>query len=85
LDRWQVHYRRDEAVRVAAPSLTTRNGTAPIGADRAVVAAHDKAAASGKNISKCISTVGAELQHASIETDVGIDLRRFQIEVVLEC
>ena len=65
---WQIDHGRDETLRVAAPSLTTCNRTTAIGADCAVIASDDEAPASGKNISECISTVSAELQHATVKS-----------------
>jgi hypothetical protein len=55
-----------------------------MGGDSTIMTAHHKAAASGKDVLKRISTIGAELQHAPVEADVGIDLRRFQTKVVPE-
>src|SRR5207249_3257616 len=43
LNRREVHHGRDEAFRVAAPSLTASNWTTPIRADCAVVTAHHEA------------------------------------------
>jgi hypothetical protein len=65
--------------------LTTSNRTAAIGANRAVVTAHEKSAARGKNILKCVSTVSAEFKHATVETEVRIRVRCFKIEIVPEC
>ena len=72
LNRWYVHYRRDKTFGVAAPSRTTTNRTASVGADCAVVTAHQEATASGKNVLKRISTISAELQHAAVETEIGV-------------
>ena len=72
LNRGHVHHGRDKPFRVAAPCLTTGNGAAPIGGDDAVIAAQQKAAAYRKNILKRISTITAELQHATIETEIGV-------------
>ena len=69
---WQIHHGRDETLRVAAPSLTTCNRTAPIGADHAVISSHGEAPAGCKNILKRISAVSAELQHAAVEAEVRI-------------
>jgi len=55
-----------------------------IGADSAVIAAHKKTAASGKNILKRISPVTAELQHAAVIAEVGILARCLEIEVLPE-
>ena len=79
----QIHHARDEASRVAAPGLTTSNRTAAICADSAIIAAHEKAA--GGNLLKSISPVGAEFQHATVETEIRIRIRCFKIEVVPEC
>ena len=54
-------------------------------ADRAIVAAHEKAPAGEKNILKRGSAVGAELQHAAVEAKIGILARCLKIEVVPEC
>jgi len=81
---WQVDYCRDEAQRVAAPCLTTCNRTAPISGDRTVVAARKETAASCKNVLEGISTIEANLQHASIKADVGLSIRRFHIEILPE-
>ena len=59
--KWQLHRCRNEALRVAAPSLTTSNRAAAISANRTVVAAHKEAAAGGKDVLKRISAVSAEL------------------------
>jgi hypothetical protein len=64
---WQIDHGRDEALRVAAPSLTACNRTTATGADCAVIASANEASASGNNILKCISTVSAELQHATVK------------------
>ena len=73
----------DKAPRIAAPRLTTCDRTTPIGADCAVITAHDEAAAHGKNVLKCISTIKTHLQHTSIEPNIWIHVRRFEIEIVL--
>ncbi len=83
-DDWQVDHRHDEALRVAAPSLTTCNRTAPIVADRAVIAATDEAATDSKHVLKRVSTVGADLQHAPVKSYVGIYVRCFKVEVLPE-
>ena len=83
-EQWQVDQRADKAPRIAAPRLTTCNRTAPIGTYCAVITAHDEAAAHGKNVLKCISTIKTHLQHTSIEPNVWIHVRRFEIEIVLE-
>jgi hypothetical protein len=82
LNRREVHYGRDEALRIAAPSRTTGNRTATISADSAVITAHQKATAGGNNVLKGVSTVSAELQYATVEPEVGIRLRGFEIEVL---
>jgi hypothetical protein len=84
LNRWYIHHGRDEALRVAAPSLTTSNRAAAISTDGAVIAADHEASASSKNILKSISTVTAELQHTAIVAEVRILARRFKVEVVPE-
>jgi hypothetical protein len=70
--------------RITAPRLTTCDRTAPIGADCAVITTQDERAASGENVLKCISTIKTDLQYTSIEPDVWIYVRRFEIEIVLE-
>jgi hypothetical protein len=80
----QVDDRSGKALRIAAPGLTACNRTAPITADRAVITTHDEAAANGKNVLKCISTVSAHLQHASIEPNIWVHVRRFEIKIVPE-
>jgi hypothetical protein len=82
LNGWQVHYRRDEASRVAAPRLTTGDGTTSVGANCAIVTAQHKRG--GGNFLKCISAISAELEHAAVETYTGINIRCFKIEVVPE-
>ena len=85
LNRWYVHHRRDKTFRVAAPSSTTCNRTTTISADGAVIAAYEKASAGGKNVLKRISTVSAELQHATVEArESGFCIGCFKIEVVPE-
>jgi hypothetical protein len=70
----QVDNRCGKTLRIAAPRLTTCNRTASVSGDSTVVASNDEAAASCKNILKCISTVSAHLQHASIEPNIWIYL-----------
>ena len=72
LNRWHVYYGRNETGRIATPCPTTGNGAAPVGGDRAVIAAQQKAAACRQDILKRISTITAELQHAAIETEIGV-------------
>jgi len=62
--------------------LTTGDGASSIGANRTVVTPHHKGA--GGNFLKRISTISAELEHAPIETDSGINVRGFKIEVLPE-
>ena len=82
LNGWQVHHRRDETSRVAAPCLTTGDGASSIDANRTVVTAYQKGA--GGNFLKRISAISAELEHAAVETYTGINIRCFKIEVVPE-
>jgi hypothetical protein len=82
--KWQVRHGRDEALGVAAPSLTTSNRTTAISADCAVIASHYEAPASCKNILKRISTVSADLQDASVEAEVRVFGRRFKVEILPE-
>jgi hypothetical protein len=84
LNRREVDYGGDEALRIVAPSRTTSNRTATISADCAVVTAHHEATASGKNVLKGVSTVSAELQYAAVEAEVGVRVRGFKIEVLPE-
>ena len=79
----QVHDARDKPLRVAAPCPKPRNWTPSISADRAVISAHEEGV--GRNVLKRASTVSTDLQHAAIESEVGIRVRRFKIEVVPEC
>ena len=74
----------DKSPRITAPSLTTCDRTTPVGADCAVITTDAEAAANGENVLKCISTIKAHLQHTSIEPNVWIHVRRFEIEIVLE-
>jgi len=83
-NQWQVDHGRDEALRVAAPCLTTSNGTAAVLGNSAVVAAYNEAAAGRKNVSKRVSTVCADLQYAAVEADIGIG-GGFKIKIVPEC
>jgi hypothetical protein len=55
-----------------------------IGTDGPVIAAHEEAPASGKNILKRISPITAELQHAAVIPEVGILARCLKIEVLPE-
>ena len=82
LNGWEVHHCRDETSRITAPCLTTGDGASSIGANRTVVTPHHKGA--GGNFLKRISTISAELEHAPIETDSGINVRGFKIEVLPE-
>jgi hypothetical protein len=83
-EEWQVDRCRDKALRIAAPRLTPCNRTTPIGADCAVITTPDEAAANGKNVLKCISTIKTHLQHTSIEPNVWVHVRHFEIEILLE-
>jgi len=56
-EEWQADLCTDKPPRITAPRLTTRDRTTPIGADCAVITTHDEAAANGKNVLKCISTI----------------------------
>ena len=68
--KWQIHRRRDKALRVAAPCLKPSNWTAAISADGAVVAAIYEAARG--DVVKRISTVSAVLQHAAVKPEAGV-------------
>jgi hypothetical protein len=81
---WEVDHRRDEARRIAAPSLTTCNRTAPVVTDRSVISASHEAATDGKHVLKCVSTVSADLQHAAVKSYIGIYVRCFKVEVLPE-
>lgn len=74
-----------KALRIATPCLTACDRTATVIGDRAVVATHQKASSGGKNVLERISTVGAELEHATVETHIRIDVGGFKIEIVPEC
>lgn len=80
----QVDDRSGKALRIATPCLTACNRTAPITADCTVITTDDKAAAKRKNVLKCISTVSAHLQHASVEPNIWVHVRRFEIKILLE-
>jgi len=56
----------------------------PCRADCAVVTTEAEAAANGENVLKCISTIETYLQYASVEPNVWVNVRRFEIEIVLE-
>jgi hypothetical protein len=62
--------------------LTTGDWTTSVDANCAIVTAHHKRA--GRNLLKGISAISAELEHASVETYTGINIRGFKIEVVPE-
>jgi hypothetical protein len=79
-----VDHCTDKTPRITAPRLTTCDRTTPVGADCAVITTDAEAAANGENVLKCISTIKAHLQHSSIEPNVWIHVRRFEIEIVLE-
>jgi hypothetical protein len=79
-----VNHGRDEAIGVTAPRLTTCDGAASISADCAVIASTNEAPSSGNNILKGISPVGAQFEHATVEPEVRILIRRFEIEIVPE-
>jgi len=81
---WQGDYCTDKPPRITAPRLTTCDRTTPVGADCAVITTDAKAAANGENVLKRISTIKAHLQHTSIEPNVWVHVRRFEIEIVLE-
>jgi hypothetical protein len=81
-NEWEVDHARNEAFRIAAPGLAIANRTAPISADCTIITTHDEAAAGGQNVLKRVSTVKANLQHATVETQVGIHARCFKVEVV---
>jgi hypothetical protein len=62
--------------------LSTGDGTIPVHANCSVVTALHKCA--GGNFLKSVSTISAELKHAPIETEIGINVRGFKVEVVPE-
>jgi hypothetical protein len=78
----ELHHTCNEAFRIAAPTLQTSNRTAPVGADRAVIPTHDEALR--RDVLKRISAIGANLQHATVEAEVGIHIRRLKIKIVAE-
>jgi hypothetical protein len=82
--KWQVYLGRDEALRIAAPGLTTSHRTTAISADGAVIASDHEEPASCKNILKRISTVSADFQDASVEAEVRVFARRFKVEILPE-
>ena len=53
--------------------------------NRAVVSAHHEAAASGKDVLECISTISAHLQHAAVEAEIRVQIGGFEIKIVPEC
>ena len=63
--KWPVHHGRDEALRIAAPSLTTSNRTTEISADGAVVAARDECATRGNDIREA-AAANLDLQDSAI-------------------
>ena len=79
-----MDYCTDKTPRITAPRLTTCDRTTPVGADCAVITTDAEAAANGENILKCISTIKTHLQHTSIEPNVWVYVRGFEIEIVLE-
>ena len=81
----QVHCGRDEATRVAAPSLAASDWTASSRADRAVIATCNKAAANLEDVPIGLSLVNTNLQHSAIESEGWILLRCFEIEIMPEC
>ena len=82
--KWQLHRCRNEALRVAAPSLTTGNGTAAVRADGAVIAAIHEAANRG-DVLKRTSIVSADLQHTAVKTEVGVLAGSLEVKVMPEC
>ena len=62
----QIYIGVDETTRVARPRLATSKGIATTGADRAIVTAPLKAAASCKNVLEW-PAVDADLQHAAVK------------------
>ena len=84
LKRRYVHDSRHETARVSAPCLTTSNGTGPIDGYRPIIASYHETAASRNDVLKCVAAVGTEFENAAIKAEVGIDVGRFQIEVVPE-
>jgi len=79
-----IHHSRDEAIGVAAPSLTTRKRATPIGADCAVITARKEGSARVKDVLESISTVGADLQHTAVKAQIRIHVRCFEVKVVTE-
>jgi hypothetical protein len=83
-EEWQVDYCTDKTPRITAPRLTTCDRTTPVGADSAVITTDAEVAANGENVLKCISIIKTHLQHTSIEPNVWVYVRGFEIEIVLE-
>ena len=79
----QGHRCRNEALGVAAPSLTTGNGTASVRADRPVIAAIYEAANRGDILIR-ISVVSADLEHAAVKTKVWVLARSLEVKVMPE-
>jgi hypothetical protein len=80
----QSHDRRDETLRVAAPSLTASDRTSPIRADGAIVTTKQKASTSVEDVVIRLSLVNADLQYGAVKAEIRVCVRRFQIEVVAE-
>jgi hypothetical protein len=80
----QVNNRGDKALRIATPGLTPSNRTAPIGADSTGITTCDEAAANGENVLECIATVSAHLEYSSIEPNIWVHLRCFEIEILMK-
>jgi hypothetical protein len=83
-EEWQGYYCTNKTPGITAPRLTTCDRTTSVGADCAVITTQIEAAANGENVLKCISTIKTHLQYASIEPNVWVHVRRFEIEIVLE-
>jgi hypothetical protein len=80
----KIHHGDNKASGIAAPSRTTSNRTAAVGAYRPIVTAHDEGAAGNKNVLKGISTIKADLKDPTIETEIRINVRCFKIEILPE-
>jgi hypothetical protein len=81
---WQDDNRCEKALRIATPRLTACDRTASIAADRPVVSTGGETAAHAANVLKCISTVSADFEHASVEPNIWVCIRSFEIEILPE-
>jgi hypothetical protein len=80
----QGHDSGNETLRVTAPRSTASDWTSSIGADRAVISAHKKAATGIEDILIRLPLINADLQHGAVEANIRIHVRGFQVEVLSE-